>query len=547
MASKTPVKVVAESAAVAYAYLQRCLHFIEGPDAESVDAIANDSLQAALTDFSTKKKSKLTKSFFPPAENTAMTWIIPNALPVRPESLCSFITSIEYPFKTSDILMRARKVIALGLASMAVQVGIPTLAQEGQEVFAPAPESASAAAPAPEAIDTVLTEVVAEPAPIPVPEPTPVEIVLPESVPTPEAEAVPPPTEVPNPDAAPAQVQSPVPDPLLSPSPSPVVQSPSPLPSPSSPPPSSPPPSSPPPSSPPPPVFVPVPVYVEVPAKCQELSAEAESIASAEGACDSEAFAVARATAIISCSADGSQSLSVEANAEALAALEAKCGAPSDTPCTDAFTDMANAAWVYGCESPAFAEADMNAKNACGYTIYSLLQSHLSICVRPIPVAPPTSGAVDSAGGASCAELIVQASAAAEMSGCDSEAYTNAQTSAEVVCAVDAVSTAEDALARLASSCEYSLGSSIQENDCYSAFTDLLTSSRINGCASPEYRLADDLAKRTCSEDAYWDLKDLTGVCDISVAGGNSTIPDAGHAPGALVAALVASLVVALA
>ena len=65
LASRTPVKVVSESAAVAYAYLQRCLHFIEGEGAEGLEAIANESLQAALQDQFTKKKSKLGKSFFP--------------------------------------------------------------------------------------------------------------------------------------------------------------------------------------------------------------------------------------------------------------------------------------------------------------------------------------------------------------------------------------------------------------------------------------------------------------------------------------------------
>lgn len=126
---------------------------------------------------------------------------------------------------------------------------------------------------------------------------------------------------------------------------------------------------------------------------------------------------------------------------------------------------------------------------------------------------------IDSAGGASCADLMVQATAAAETAGCDSEAYTNAQTSAEAVCALDAVPSAANALAGLAASCEYSLGSSIQHSDCYYAFTDLLASSRVNGCASAEYRLADNQARSTCTGEGYADLKALTAVCDISVTG----------------------------
>ena len=392
----------------------------------------------------------------------------------------------------------------------------------------------------------------------------------------------------PAPAPAPTMAVAPAPEAALTVEPEPAPESaitvpiPSPLPSP-------PPPSSPPPPPPPPPVFVPVPFYVEVPARqCQEMSAEAESIASAEGACDSEAYAYAYATAVIACNADGSQSLSVEANSEALAALEARCDPPSDTPCTDAFIDLARTA-VFGCDSPAFQEKDTTAKNACGYVVYSLLQSHLGICVKTIPVAPPPTGgasvgctdsspgtayncptqaswgscgedggfmgpgtcdfscgrcqSIDSAGGTSCAELIVQATAAAETSGCDSEAYKNAQTSAEVVCALDADPSAANALAGLSSSCEYSLGSSIQQDDCYSAFTDLLASSRVNGCASAEYRLANELAKSACTVEGYADLKALTAVCDISVAGDNTTGIDGGYAPGALVAAMVAAVV----
>jgi len=456
--------------------------------------------------------------------------------------------------------MGIRKIVALWIA---VVSGIGSFAQDGVAP-APAPAPTMAVAPAPEALTVE-------------PEPAPESAIT-----------VPIPSPLPSPAPAPTMAVAPAPEAALTVEPEPAPESaitvpiPSPLPSP-------PPPSSPPPPPPPPPVFVPVPFYVEVPARqCQELSAEAESIASAEGACDSEAYAYAYATAVIACNADGSQSLSVEANSEALAALEARCDPPSDTPCTDAFIDLARTA-VFGCDSPAFQEKDTTAKNACGYVVYSLLQSHLGICVHSIPVAPPPTGgasvgctdsspgtayncptqaswgsceedgvfmgpgtcdfscgrcqSIDSAGGTSCAELIVQATAAAETSGCDSEAYKNAQTSAEVVCALDADPSAANALAGLASSCEYSLGSSIQQDDCYSAFTDLLASSRVNGCASAEYRLANELAKSTCTVEGYADLKALTAVCDISVAGDNTTGIDGGYAPGALVAAMVAAVV----
>ena len=100
MASKTPVKVVAESAAVAYAYLQRCLHFIEGPDAERVEAIANDSLQAALTDFFTKKKSKLTKSFFPDLFKKVPT-LVPAAFP----TLIKLTVGARSPYLQNEALL----------------------------------------------------------------------------------------------------------------------------------------------------------------------------------------------------------------------------------------------------------------------------------------------------------------------------------------------------------------------------------------------------------------------------------------------------------
>ena len=137
---------------------------------------------------------------------------------------------------------------------------------------------------------------------------------------------------------------------------------------------------------------MPVPEYIEVPAKCQELSAEAESLAATEG-CDSEAFAYAYASATVSCNADGSQSISLETNAEALAALEAQCGPPqSEFPCTDAFTEMANAAWVWGCGTPEFEAADRNAKNTCGGLAYDLLQTELQICVRTVSGNETTGG-----------------------------------------------------------------------------------------------------------------------------------------------------------
>jgi hypothetical protein len=65
----------------------------------------------------------------------------------------------------------------------------------------------------------------------------------------------------------------------------------------------------------------------------------------------------------------------------------------------------------------------------------------------------------------------------------------------------------------------------------------------VNGCASAEYRLANELAKSTCTVEGYADLKALTAVCDISVAGDNTTGIDGGYAPGALVAAMVAAVV----
>ena len=60
LASRSPVKVVADSSVVAYMFLQRCLHHTE-----HLRHIADESLEACLNDYFTKKKSKLTKSFLP--------------------------------------------------------------------------------------------------------------------------------------------------------------------------------------------------------------------------------------------------------------------------------------------------------------------------------------------------------------------------------------------------------------------------------------------------------------------------------------------------
>lgn len=61
LASRSPTKEVAESAAAAYIFLQRCVHH----HAKHLQQVANESLEVCLTDYFTKKKSKLTKSFIP--------------------------------------------------------------------------------------------------------------------------------------------------------------------------------------------------------------------------------------------------------------------------------------------------------------------------------------------------------------------------------------------------------------------------------------------------------------------------------------------------
>lgn len=100
LASRTPVKVVAESAAVAYAYLQRCLHFIEGTDVECLETLANDSLQAALMDFFTKKKSKLTKSFFPDLFKK-----VPSLVPAAFPTLIELTVSARSPYLQNEALL----------------------------------------------------------------------------------------------------------------------------------------------------------------------------------------------------------------------------------------------------------------------------------------------------------------------------------------------------------------------------------------------------------------------------------------------------------
>ena len=77
-----------------------CLHFIEGPDAERVEAIANDSLQAALTDFFTKKKSKLTKSFFPDLFKKVPT-LVPAAFP----TLIKLTVGARSPYLQNEALL----------------------------------------------------------------------------------------------------------------------------------------------------------------------------------------------------------------------------------------------------------------------------------------------------------------------------------------------------------------------------------------------------------------------------------------------------------
>eukprot|EP00889_Picochlorum_renovo_P003525 jgi/Picre1/30555/NNA_005917.t1 len=62
LASRSPVRLVADCATAAYIFLQKCLRQIED---ESVSKLVNDSAIAAVDDYFSKKKSKLTKAFFP--------------------------------------------------------------------------------------------------------------------------------------------------------------------------------------------------------------------------------------------------------------------------------------------------------------------------------------------------------------------------------------------------------------------------------------------------------------------------------------------------
>lgn len=62
LASRSPVRIVADCATAAYIFLQKCLRQIKD---ESVSKLVNDSAIAAVDDYFSKKKSKLTKAFFP--------------------------------------------------------------------------------------------------------------------------------------------------------------------------------------------------------------------------------------------------------------------------------------------------------------------------------------------------------------------------------------------------------------------------------------------------------------------------------------------------
>jgi len=62
LASRSPVKSVADAATCAYIFLQKALH---QNCRESLQNLAKESMNAALSDYFSKKKSKLTKAFFP--------------------------------------------------------------------------------------------------------------------------------------------------------------------------------------------------------------------------------------------------------------------------------------------------------------------------------------------------------------------------------------------------------------------------------------------------------------------------------------------------
>jgi len=99
LASRTPVKLVAEAATHAYAYLQRSLHHL-GDDTSSLVSIANDSLQAALEDFFTKKKSKLTKAFFPDLFKKCPS-LVPTAFP----TLIDRATNARSPYLQNEAVL----------------------------------------------------------------------------------------------------------------------------------------------------------------------------------------------------------------------------------------------------------------------------------------------------------------------------------------------------------------------------------------------------------------------------------------------------------
>ena len=62
LASRSPIKSVADAATSAYIFLQKALH---QNCRESLQNVAKESMNAALSDYFSKKKSKLTKAFFP--------------------------------------------------------------------------------------------------------------------------------------------------------------------------------------------------------------------------------------------------------------------------------------------------------------------------------------------------------------------------------------------------------------------------------------------------------------------------------------------------
>ena len=280
---------------------------------------------------------------------------------------------------------------------------------------------------------------------------------------------------------------------------------------------------------------------------CESATATAISDAKVEG-CGSQAFASSSAIAQVICNADGTVDVTVTSNAEAQAALQKQneaCGSPKPDggqACIDALTALVTASQS-GCTSSGYINAYQKAKDACGSSFDTLVNG-LKVCQStPPPPSPPSPPPP------TCSNATSTAIAEAKASGCQSQAYSKAQTKAEIICKADgtvdvqvsseALANAEAALQQQASACGYQRPQDLEQT-CIDALTNVVSQARIYGCDSSEYAIAQKSAKNICGS-RYEALNSDLGLCEFSQAG--TEIPtDASQSASTYILAAVVAL-----